>query len=62
MNAEQETVLLIKGCISELPAAQQEACLELAEHFRQVIKISGSPVGELAITLVGAEMQLETSS
>lgn len=60
MNADQEAVLLIKGAIAELPAAQGEACLELAEHFRQAIKTAGEPVGTLALCLVGAEKQLES--
>jgi hypothetical protein len=61
MTQEQETVLLIKGIISELPASQAEACEELIEHIRRVCKSAGEPVGTLAITLIGAEMQLEAS-
>lgn len=57
MTTEQETILLIKGAISELPAAQEEACLELAEHFRQAIKCAGEPVGDLAVALVVSEMK-----
>jgi len=57
MTKDQETILLIKGAISELPAAQEEACLELAEHFRSAIKVAGEPVGTLALALVGAEAQ-----
>lgn len=57
MTQEQETVLLIKGAISELPAAQHEACEELAEHIRQACKVAGEPVGTLALALVGAEAQ-----
>jgi hypothetical protein len=56
---EQLTILAIKGAISELPPHQEEACNELAEHMRRMIKAAGSPVGELAITLVGAEIQAE---
>lgn len=54
---ELETILLIKGAISELPADQMEACQELAEHLRRVVKQAGSPVGTLAFALVGAELQ-----
>lgn len=57
MTEDQQTILLIKGAISELPAAQEEACLELAEHFRTAIKVAGEPIGALALALVGAEMQ-----
>jgi hypothetical protein len=55
MSSEQETLWAIKGVVSELPLAQQEACKELAEHFRESIKRAGFPVGELALSLVGAE-------
>lgn len=61
MSAEQHTVLLIKGVISELPAAQAEACKELAEHIRQVIKTAGEPVGSIALALVAAETQLKNN-
>jgi hypothetical protein len=56
-SQDLETILLIKGAISELPAAQMEACQELAEHIRMVIKTAGEPVGTLALALVGAEAQ-----
>lgn len=56
---EQQTLLLIKGAISELPADQEEACLELADHIRRAIKLAGEPVGTLALALVGAEAQAE---
>lgn len=57
MTKEQETVAIIKGVIKSLPAAQQEACKELAEHIRQACKRAGEPVGTLALALVGAETQ-----
>lgn len=57
MDPDKETVLVIKGAISELPAGQREACLELAEHLRAQIKVAGVPVGPMAFALVGAEMQ-----
>lgn len=52
---------MIKGLISGLPAAEQEACNELAEHMRRQIKSAGEPVGTLAMALVGAEAQLAAS-
>lgn len=61
MTPEQQTVLLIKGAISELPAAQVEACNELAEQIRRAIKVTGEPMGTLALALVGAEAQLNAS-
>ena len=57
MSRDQETIWCIKGAISELPAAQEEACLELADHIRRAIKLAGEPVGTLALALVGAEQQ-----
>jgi len=60
MSAEEETVLMAKGIVSELPAADQEVCNKLAEHFRVQIRSAGL-VGVLAFSLVGAEMQLEAA-
>lgn len=57
MTQEQQTVLLIKGAISELPAAKSEACKELAEHIRAACKVAGEPVGTMALALVCAEEQ-----
>lgn len=59
MTPEQQTILMIKGAISELSAAESEACEELAEHIRRAVKAAGEPVGTLAIALVGAEMQAQ---
>ena len=61
MTDEEQTVLLIKGTISELPATEAEACLELADFLRQAVAKAGMPVGPMAIALVGAQMQLEAS-
>jgi hypothetical protein len=57
MTQDQQTILIIKGAISELPAEQAEACNELADHIRRVCKVAGEPVGTMALALVGAEMQ-----
>ena len=54
MTQEQRTVLIIKGIVSELPDDQREACEEVAEHIRRVIKQAGE-VGLLAVALVAAE-------
>lgn len=61
MSSEKQTVLMIKVAIKELPAAQMEACDELVKHFHQCIKTAGTPVGMLALALVGAEAQLKES-
>lgn len=57
MTNEEQTTLMIKGLIASLPAAEQEACLELADHMRRQIAAAGEPVGTLAMALVGAEAQ-----
>ena len=57
MTPEEEVVFTIKGIISSLPAAQEEACNDLADHLRAAIKLAGEPVGSLALALVGAEAQ-----
>ncbi len=56
---EEMTLLLIKGAIVSLPVAQAEACNELAEHIRRLLRDAGDPVGSLALALVGAERQNE---
>lgn len=61
MTAEQQNILIIKGAISDLPPAQQEACNELADHLRRVIKAAGVPVGPYALALVGVEEQAAES-
>jgi hypothetical protein len=57
MTHSQETILMIKGLISSLPAAQQEACNELAEQMRRQIAAAGEPIGTLVVALIGAETQ-----
>ena len=58
MTIEQIIADAINKKIDQLPAARKEAVRELSEFLRMNIKRAGSPVGELAIALVGAEMQL----
>jgi hypothetical protein len=57
MTEDEQTTLMIRGVISELPAAHREACDDLAEQFRRMIQVAGPEVGMLAFALVGAEMQ-----
>ena len=61
MTQEEQTVLMIKGFISELPDEQQDACNALAQSIRQTLKIADDPVGTLALALVGAEAQLKVA-
>lgn len=56
LTEDEITVLAIKGAISELPPELEDACNEFAEHIRRMVKAAGSPVGELAVALVGAEL------
>jgi hypothetical protein len=55
---EEALIRHIKDEISALPPHQEEACNELAEYMRRIIREAGSPVGELALALVGAETQI----
>ena len=57
MTPEQETVLLIKGAITELPVEQAKAVEVLAETFRKAINDAEQPIGLMALALVGAEAQ-----
>ena len=56
MTPEQETLLLIKGEITNLTPAQQQQVKDCAAMIRAVIE-DGGPAGVLALALVGAEMQ-----
>jgi hypothetical protein len=53
---ERIRVTMFKVVISSLPPHQEDACNELAEHVRRMVKDAGSPVGELAVSLVAAEL------
>lgn len=55
MSEDEQTILMIKGAIASLPPDQSEACNELADHIRRVVKQAGEGVGVLALSLVGAE-------
>ena len=59
MTEDQKTLMIIKGAISDLPAAEREACMELAEHIRQTVKVAGEKVGRFALALVGAVIAAE---
>jgi hypothetical protein len=54
---DKATIKAIQDAIYSLPAAQCEACNEVADHLRRVIKSAGEPIGTLALALVGAEAQ-----
>ena len=54
-------ILIIKGVISDLPAAQAEACNELADHIRRAVVTAGEPVGTIALMLVGAEIMAKST-
>jgi hypothetical protein len=60
MSPEQETVLLIKAEILAMPSEERDACLTLVEEMLNKVKAAGT-VGVLALALIGATMQLETT-
>lgn len=62
MTQEQQTVLLIKGLISELPEDQRQICNELVSRIRLFCESAGEPVGSLALALIGAEKQMELNN
>ena len=57
MTEEQQTVLMIKGLISELPKEQIEACYKLIDDIKHLMAEAGEPVGTLSVALIGAELQ-----
>lgn len=59
MSNAEEAVFLIRGLIASLPPGEQEAVKDLAEHIRSNVLRAGPVVGNLALTLVGAEFQAE---
>lgn len=60
MTREQETLLLIKGTISELEPEQREKVSQCAATIRQLL--TSYPNGEafMAIALIGAEIEART--
>jgi hypothetical protein len=60
MSTEEQTILMIKGLIASLSAAEQDACNELIDHMRRQIASAGEPIGTLAIALIGAEAQAKS--
>jgi hypothetical protein len=58
MTEDEQTLLLIKGSISEMPATQQQVVLACAQDLRDRIKLAGEVEGLMAFALVGAEAQL----
>lgn len=61
MIIEQIVVNEINKCIDSLGPMEQEACRELVDFFKMNMKRAGEPVGQLAIALIGAELQLDNA-
>lgn len=59
MTQDQETILLIKGAISELPDDQQKECKDLILSIKAILRTSDDTIGTLVIALIGAELQAE---
>ena len=57
MTNEEQTVLIIKGLISELPAEQREACYALIVDVKHLTADAGEPMATLVLALLGAEAQ-----
>lgn len=58
MTEEQQTLLLIKGAISDLPEEQKVKVQRCAAELRKVIA-DGGQEGVMAFVLVGAEVQAQ---
>lgn len=56
MSMNQLSVLSLLDIMDDLPAGQNEACHELADHIRLAVELAGTPVGQLALSLVAAEV------
>lgn len=61
MTNEQETLLMIKGLIFEMPISEKEKFVSLVENIKKLLNEAGEPSASLAIALIGAEKQLENS-
>lgn len=57
MTQDEQTILMIKGAISEWPPELRAQFESLAENLRRLLKDAGNPVGPLALALVGSEIQ-----
>jgi len=60
MTPERETLLMLKGCISELPEEDQAKVEVLAGHLRVFIQ-EHQPLSYTAFALVGAELSSDGS-
>lgn len=56
LTQDQQTLLMIKGAIADLPDTQRKAVNELAKEL--IGKIQDNPILGMAIALVGAELQV----
>ncbi len=54
MTPEQETVLIIKGTIADMPEADRKKVMDAYDKLR--VMLNESPLTGLAIALIGAEI------
>ncbi len=54
MTPEQETVLIIKGTIADMPEADREKVMKAYEEL--IAMVNKNPLSALAIALIGAEI------
>lgn len=57
-GAAEQTIILVKHGIEELPEHEQAVVHACAQRLRELLK-DYSPYGHMAIMLVSAEMQIE---
>lgn len=58
MTEEKTTLLLIKGAIADLPAADREGIELAAAKLREIVALHNDH-GLMAFALVGGELQME---
>lgn len=57
MTEKEQTVLMVKGFIFDLPPTDRDACLALIGEVRAVLSKADPLVATLALSLIGAEEQ-----
>lgn len=57
MTQDEQTLLMIKGVISDLPKLQRQEILDYAAKIKADIQTN--PLLGMAIALVGAELQMQ---
>jgi hypothetical protein len=60
LSEDQQTVLMIKGAISEFPAEQLAQFNALYSRVGQLLSDAPDPLGTFCLALLGAELQAKS--